>query len=98
MGPANYRTRGQSISREQATKLRECLDRIDEFQMHRQRIESEIEQIAEFYAYPLELIRTVPGFSSNSTTAIALIAEIGAGTDPPHHSPKAVTAAQPSNF
>ena len=66
-----------AISREQAAKLRECLDHIDELQAHRQHIESEIERLAAPYAYPLELIRTVPGFSSNPITAIALISEIG---------------------
>lgn len=34
--------------------------------------------LADKYAYPLELLRTVPGFSANSMTAVALIAEIGA--------------------
>ena len=34
--------------------------------------------LADKYAYPLELLRTVPGFSANPMTAIALIAEIGA--------------------
>ena len=34
--------------------------------------------LADKYAYPLGLLRTVPGFSANQMTAIAVIAEIGA--------------------
>lgn len=66
-----------AISREQAVKLRQCLNHIDELKQHREQIETEIYRLAEPYAYSLELIRTVPGFSSNPLTAIALIAEIG---------------------
>ena len=65
------------ISREQATKLRECLKHIDEIEAHILRIEAEILRLAEPYAFALELIRTVPGFSSNPMTAIAVISEIG---------------------
>lgn len=66
-----------AISREQSVKLRECLDHIDELKHHRELIETEIHRLAEPYAYSLELIRTVPGFSANPLTAIALISEIG---------------------
>lgn len=67
-----------AISHEQAVKLRECLNHIDELETHRKRIEAEIEKLADPYSYALELTRTVPGFSSNPITAIAIIAEIGA--------------------
>ena len=66
-----------AISREQAVKLRECLDHIDEIKHHRELIETEIHRLSEPYAYHLELIRSVPGFSANPMTAIALISEIG---------------------
>ena len=67
-----------AICREQAVKLRECLAHIDELQVHREQIHKEIMNLADKYAYPLELLRTVPGFSANPMTAIAVIAEIGA--------------------
>ncbi len=66
-----------AISHEQATKLRECLDHIDELEMHRKHIESEVLNIADKYTLPLRLIRTVPGLSANPMTAIAIISEIG---------------------
>lgn len=66
-----------AISHEQAVKLRECLAHIDEIDAHRQHVENEIFQITEKYAYPLQLIRTVPGFNKNPLTAISVIAEIG---------------------
>ena len=67
-----------SISREQATKLREILQHIDELNVHKQNIEAEILRLVEPYQSSLELIRTVPGFSANPMTAIAVICEIGA--------------------
>jgi len=67
-----------SVSREQAAKLREILSHIDEIEIHKKNIETEICRLAEPYAYPLELLRTVPGFSANPMTAIAVISEIGA--------------------
>ena len=67
-----------AISREQATKLRECLNHMDEIDLHRKHIETEIMRLAEPYAHPLQLIRTIPGFNSNPITAIAAISEIGA--------------------
>ncbi len=66
-----------AISREQAAKLRECLKHIDEIEAHRLNIESEIIRLVAPYNQLLELIRTVPGFSANPMTAIALLAEIG---------------------
>ena len=66
-----------AISPEQAIKLRECLDHIDELQSHRKHIETEVLRIADKFSYPLQLIRTVPGFSSNPMTAITVISEIG---------------------
>ena len=67
-----------AICREQAVKLRECLAHIDELLVHKEQIHKEIMNLADKYAYPLELLRTVPGFSANPMTAVALIAEIGA--------------------
>ena len=67
-----------AICQEQAVKLRECLAHIDELQAHREQIHREIMNLADKYAYPLELLRTVPGFSANPMTAIAVIAEISA--------------------
>jgi hypothetical protein len=66
-----------SISREQAVKLRECLKHIEEIQKHIKNVEAEILRLAEKYTVALELIRTVPGFSANPMTAIAVISEIG---------------------
>ena len=66
-----------AISREQAIKLRECLKHIDEIETHRKSIEDEILRLAAPYAQLLTLLRTVPGFSTNPMTAIAIISEIG---------------------
>ena len=66
------------ISPEQAAKLREILRHIDEIRVHKQNIEAEILRLADPYEYLLGLIHTVPGFSSDPMTAIALISEIGA--------------------
>lgn len=67
-----------SISAEQAVKLREILSHIDEIEIHKQNIESEILRLAAPYQAHLELIRTVPGFSNDPMTAIAVLSEIGA--------------------
>ena len=67
-----------AIFHEQAVKLRECLNHIDELELHRKKLEIEITKLAEPYSYVLTLIRTVPGFDSNPMTAISVIAEIGA--------------------
>ena len=66
-----------AISREQATKLRECLQHIDEIGVHKRNIEHEILRLAEPYAYALSLIKTVPGLSNDPMTAVAIISEIG---------------------
>ena len=67
-----------SISKEQALKLREILQHIDEITAHKTNIEAEILRLAVPYAYQLEFIRTVPGFNSDPMTAIAVLSEIGA--------------------
>ena len=67
-----------SISHEQAAKLREILKHIDELGAHKRNIETEILLLAAPYQTALNFIRTVPGFSSDPMTAIALISEIGA--------------------
>jgi len=66
-----------SISLEQAVKLREILRHIDELEIHKLNIESEILRLAEPYIQQLDLIHSVPGFFANPMTAIALISEIG---------------------
>ena len=67
-----------AISREQAAKLKECLQHIDEIGAHKKSIELEIHRLAEPYSHQLELIRTAPGLASDPMTAIAIISEIGA--------------------
>ena len=67
-----------AISREQATKLKECLKHIDEINAHKQNIEQEILRLAEPYSTLLNLIRTAPGLSGDPMTAIAILSEIGA--------------------
>ena len=66
-----------SISREQSAKLREILQHIDQLEAHKANIETEILRLAAPYQTSLELIRTVPGFSSDPMTAIAVLSEIG---------------------
>jgi len=66
-----------AISREQAAKLKECLAHIDELQVHKVNIEKEIQRLAAPYSIQSDLIRTVPGFSADPMTAIAVISEIG---------------------
>lgn len=66
-----------AISREQAAKLKECLQHIDELNAHKKNIEKEILRLAQPYSWQLDLIRTVPGFSADPMTAIAVISEIG---------------------
>ena len=67
-----------SIAPEQAVKLREILSHIEELEIHKLNIESEILSLAMPYTHQLDLIRSVPGFSANPMTAIAIISEIGA--------------------
>jgi len=66
-----------SISQEQAVKLREILSHMDQLEVHKQNIESEMLRIAEPYIHQLDLVSSAPGFSANPMTAIAIISEIG---------------------
>ena len=66
-----------AICREQAIKLRQCLNHIDELEAHKAEVESEILTIAERYQSSLDLLFTIPGLSANPMTAIAIISEIG---------------------
>ncbi len=69
-----------TICREQATKLRICLDFIDEQQKRIEELDAEIFRLAEPYAAVLDFIRTVPGLSKEplTLTAIRIMSEIGA--------------------
>ena len=67
-----------AISKQQAVKLRECLDHLDEIDKHVRNLEREIFELTENFTSSLQLLRTVPGLSSNPMTAIAILAEIGA--------------------
>lgn len=67
-----------AISREQAAKLKECLQHIDEIGAHKKNVEQEILRLAEPYSVQISLIRTAPGFSGDPMTAIAILSEIGA--------------------
>ena len=66
-----------AISTEQAAKLRQCLNHIDELEMHKAEIEREIFRLSDKYDEALSLIRTVPGFDKNPMTAIQVLSEIG---------------------
>lgn len=66
-----------AISTEQAVKLRQCLNHIDELEMHKTEIEREIFRLSDKYEESLTLIRTVPGFDKNPMTAIQVLSEIG---------------------
>ena len=66
-----------AISPEQAIKLRQCLDHIDELERHKAEIEREIFRLSEKYEATLNMIRTVPGFDKNPLTAIQVLSEIG---------------------
>ena len=66
-----------AISAEQAVKLRQCLDHIDELERHKTEIEREIFRPSDKYEQALSLIRTVPGFDKNPMTAIQVLSEIG---------------------
>ena len=67
-----------AISAEQAVKLRQCLDHIDELEEHKDKIIQAILRIVEPFSDVLALIRTVPGFDKNPMTAITVLSEIGA--------------------
>ena len=66
-----------AISKEQAVKLRQCLDHIDELKKHISEVEQEILRLSDKYEAALNLIRTVPGFDKNPMTAIQVLSEIG---------------------
>ena len=66
-----------AVSHEQAVKLRQCLDHIDELQKHRAEIEVEINRLVSPFTTTLDLIHTVPGFDKNPLTAITVVSEIG---------------------
>ena len=66
-----------AVSPEQAVKLRQCLDHIDQLRLLRQRLEQEILRICEPFADILQLLRTVPGLGNDPMTAIAVLSEIG---------------------
>jgi transposase len=67
-----------SVSPEQAAKLCVILAHIDQLEAHKHSIEAQILRIAAPYDPLLKLIRTVPGFSSDPISAIAILSEIGA--------------------
>ena len=66
-----------AVSPEQAIKLRQCLDHIDELEKHKAEMEQEILRVSDPFLDALELIRTVPGFDKNPFTAIQILSEIG---------------------
>ena len=66
-----------AISPQQAIKLRQCLNHIDELEKHLEEIEREILRFSDKYQVALELICTVPGFNKNPMTAIQVLSEIG---------------------
>ena len=66
-----------AVSPEQAIKLRQCLDHIDELEKHKEEIEREIVRVSDPYLDTLELIRTVPSLYKNPFTAIQILSEIG---------------------
>lgn len=66
-----------AISHEQATKLKICLDFINEQQKHIAELDTEIFRLAKPHTAVLDFIRSVPGFSKDPLTAIRLLSEIG---------------------
>ena len=66
-----------AVSPEQAVKLRQCLDHIDELEMHIEKVQQEIFRLSDKYQAALDLVRTVPGFDKNPMTAIQILSEIG---------------------
>ena len=65
-----------AISKEQAVKLRQCLNHIDELELHKAEIEREIFRLSDKYESVLSLIRTVPGLDKTPMTAIQVLSEI----------------------
>ena len=66
-----------AICPEQAIKLRQCLDHIDELEKHISEIETEMFRLAEPFADALKLLRSVPGLNNDPMTAIRVLSEIG---------------------
>ena len=66
-----------AISKEQAVKLRQCLNHIDELEMHKAEIAREIFRLCDKYESVLNLMRTIPGFDKNPLTAIPVLSENG---------------------
>ncbi len=66
-----------AVCPEQAVKLRQCLDHIDQLQQHRQQLEQEILRICQPFSDALQFLRTVPGLGNDPMTAIAILSEIG---------------------
>ena len=66
-----------AVSHEQAVKLRQCLNHIDELDEHRSQIVAEIDRLVSPFQPALDLIHTIPGFDKNPLTAITVISEIG---------------------
>ena len=66
-----------AISPEQAVKLRQCLDHIEELEAHKESIVMEISRIVEPFSDTLSFLRTVPSFDSNPMTAVTVLSEIG---------------------
>ncbi len=67
-----------AVCPEQATKLKICLDFIDEQEKRIAKLDSEIFRLAEPHKDVLDFIRTVPGLSKEPLTAIRILSEIGA--------------------
>ena len=66
-----------AISPEQAVKLRQRLNHIDELEKHKEETEREILRVSDPYLDALNLIRTVPGLDKNPFTAIQILSETG---------------------
>ena len=66
-----------AICHEQATKLKICLNFIDEQKKHIAELDTEIFHLAEPYTAILDFIRTIPGLSKEPLTAIRILSEIG---------------------
>ncbi len=66
-----------AICKEQAIKLRQCLDHIEELEHHKVTVEKEILALAEPYQDQRTLLCTIPGLGKNPLTPIAILSEIG---------------------
>jgi hypothetical protein len=56
-----------AVSPEQAIKLRQCLDHIDELEKHKAEMEREILRVSDSYLDDINLICIVPGLDNNFT-------------------------------